>query len=176
MTTDAWFRWRDFVTGVLDSGRPMTEDERRQADELVKQAKTDERRERRKQKRLARGGEWVEKPVPAMVQSTCGACGGAAPEQAKNRPRTPEEACSGLVAGGGPDQLAEDAGRPGFLRSRGSETAKWTPAAILAEQNGLLRHAQMERRNITIEEEKQYLALRRLRLLAEEFMEGHTDD
>ncbi|HHY33340.1 MAG TPA: hypothetical protein GX515_10100 [Firmicutes bacterium] len=60
MTGGAWTQWRRFVKGVLDSGRPMTEDERRQADELVKQAKAEERRERRKQKRLARGGEWVE--------------------------------------------------------------------------------------------------------------------
>jgi hypothetical protein len=57
MTGSVWAEWRRFVKGVLDSGRPMTEEERRKADELVKQAKAEERRERRKQKRLARGGD-----------------------------------------------------------------------------------------------------------------------
>ncbi len=55
-----WDEWRRYVKGVLDQGRPMSPEERQQADELVKRAKDWERREKRKAKRLARGGEWVE--------------------------------------------------------------------------------------------------------------------
>ncbi|HHY33339.1 MAG TPA: hypothetical protein GX515_10095 [Firmicutes bacterium] len=53
---------------------------------------------------------------------------------------------------------------------------KWTPAAIAAEQEAILDRAQAERRNITPEEEQEYLKLKRLRRLAEEFMEGYEDD
>jgi hypothetical protein len=53
---------------------------------------------------------------------------------------------------------------------------KWTAAAIVAEQEEILNRAQAERRNVTPEEEQEYLKLERLRRLAEEFMEGYQDD
>lgn len=104
------------------------------------------------------------------------ASGGAAHVEKANRPGAPVEAFSGPKAGGGPDQLAVDAGRPGFCRSRRTDMPKWTPAAIAAEQEAILDRAQAERRNITPEEEQEYLKLKRLRRLAEEFMEGYEDD
>ncbi|MGI6542286.1 MAG: hypothetical protein ACOX44_04400 [Limnochordia bacterium] len=46
----SWQEWRRFVLTILDQGRPMTPQERKHADELVKRAK---RQEKRKAKRLA---------------------------------------------------------------------------------------------------------------------------
>lgn len=57
---NAWTEWRNFVVSILSQGRLMTPEERQKADELVKRAKAEERREYRKQKRLAQGREWVE--------------------------------------------------------------------------------------------------------------------
>lgn len=111
-----------------------------------------------------------------MIKYSCGASGGAAPAEQLNRPRTPVEVFGGSQAGGGPDQLAIGASRPGFCRSKGKNVPKWTPAAIAAEQEAILDRAQAERRNITHEEEQEYLKLERLRRLAEEFMEGYQDD
>lgn len=56
----AWTDWRNYVRAILAQGRRMTTEEREKADELVKRAKAEERREYRKQKRLAQGREWVE--------------------------------------------------------------------------------------------------------------------
>lgn len=56
-----WREWRDFVRSVLEQGRTMTPEEREKAEGLVREAKAWDRREKRKAKRLARGGEWVEK-------------------------------------------------------------------------------------------------------------------
>lgn len=56
----AWDEWRRYVKAILAQGRPMNEAERAHADELVKKAKAEERREWRKQKRIASGGVWHE--------------------------------------------------------------------------------------------------------------------
>lgn len=53
----SWQEWRRFVLTILEQGRPMTPQERKHADELVKRAK---RQEKRKAKRLAAGKEWHE--------------------------------------------------------------------------------------------------------------------
>lgn len=55
-----WEAWRRFVQSILYSGRELTPEERAHAEALVKEAKAAERRERRRQKRLAAGREWVE--------------------------------------------------------------------------------------------------------------------
>lgn len=55
-----WDQWRHFVKSILDQGRAMTPEERERAEALVREAKAWQRREKRKQRRLARGGEWVE--------------------------------------------------------------------------------------------------------------------
>lgn len=111
-----------------------------------------------------------------MVKCSLRVSGGAARFEQVNRPRTPVEVFSGPKAGGGPDQPAGGAGRPGFRRFGGKDMPKWTAAAIVAEQEEILNRAQAERRNVTPEEEQEYLKLERLRRLAEEFMEGYQDD
>lgn len=57
---DLWAEWRRFVQQVLDQGRPMTDEERQRAEELVREARRREREERRRAKRLAMGGTWAE--------------------------------------------------------------------------------------------------------------------
>lgn len=56
----AWAAWRQYVKSILFAGRVLTDEERQQAQEMVRQAKAAERREKRKAKRLAAGREWAE--------------------------------------------------------------------------------------------------------------------